>query len=198
MEFCESFKEVNYLYKFVIYGKSKAGKTHFVNRLKLYNDYSKFIDSKINITPTIAIEFITLCIKYKNKKIKIQFWDTSGNPLYVNNIIIKFLKITKVNIFCYDAYDRDSFNYIKNKIAQIKEINNKVICVLIRNKYDSKINANNVNIVSDEEGLEFADKNNLIFRHISCFEKNENGIINLFEFILDKILDKEENNNKKK
>ena len=69
---------------------------------------------------------------------------------------------------------------------------------MIRNKYDSKINEKNVNIVSDEEVLEFADKNNLFFQHISCFEKNEYGIINLFEFILDKILDKEENNNKKK
>ena len=69
---------------------------------------------------------------------------------------------------------------------------------MIRNKYDSKINEKNLNIVSDEEVLEFADKNNLFFQHISCFEKNENGIINLIELILDKIFDKEENNNKNK
>ena len=60
---------------------------------------------------------------------------------------------------------------------------------MIRNKYDSKINEKNVNIISDEERLEFADQNGLIFRHVSCFEKNENGIIDLFELILDKILD---------
>ena len=197
MEFCGSFKENNYSYKFVIYGRSKAGKTHLASRVNLYNDYSKFIDSKKNIRYTIGLDFTMFYIKYKNKKIKIQFYDTSGHHLY-ENIISEYFKGAEAVIFCYDANDRNSFNYIENKISQMKKINNKAICVLIRNKYDSKINEKNVNIISDEEGLEFADKNNLFFQHISCFEKNENGIINLFEFILDKILDKEENNDEKK
>ena len=197
MEFIENLKEYNYLYKFVIYGKSKTGKTHLANRLKLYNDYSKFIDSKEKIRYTIGIDFTIFCIRYKNKTIKIQLWDTSGAPIY-ESIITRYFKGTQAILLCYDAYDRDSFNYIKNKISQIQQTNNKAICVLIRNKYDSKINEKNVNIVSDEEVLEFADKNNLFFQHISCFEKNENGIINLIELILDKIFDKEENNNKNK
>ena len=197
MEFIENLKEYNYLYKFAIYGKSKTGKTHLANRLKLYNDYSKFIDSKEKIRYTIGIDFTIFCIRYKNKTIKIQLWDTSGAPKY-ESIITSYFRGTQAIILCYDAYERDSFNYIKNKISQIQQTNNKAICVLIRNKYDSKINENNVNIVSDEEVLEFADKNNLFFQHISCFEKNGNGIINLIELILDKIFDKEENNNKNK
>ena len=197
MEFIENLKEYNYLYKFAIYGKSKTGKTHLANRLKLYNDYSKFIDSKEKIRYTIGIDFTIFCIRYKNKTIKIQLWDTSGAPIY-ESIITSYFKGTQAIILCYDAYERDSFNYIKNKISQIQQTNNKAICVLIRNKYDSKINENNVNIVSDEEVLEFADKNSLFFQHISCFEKNGNGIISLIELILDKIFDKEENNNKNK
>ena len=120
MEFFEGLKEHNYLYKFVIYGRSKAGKTHLASRLKLYNDYSKFIDSKINIRPTIGIDFIILCIKYKNKKIKIQLWDTLGDPLY-ENIISGYFLGTQAVIFYYDANNRDSFNYIKNKISQKKK-----------------------------------------------------------------------------
>ena len=197
MEFIEGLGEYNCLYKFAIYGKSKTGKTHLANRLKLYNDYSKFIDNKEKIRPTIGVDISILCIRYKNKTIKIQLWDTSGAPIY-ENIITSYFRGTQAIILCYDAYERDSFNYIKNKISLIQQTNNKAICVLIRNKYDSKINENNVNIVSDEEVLEFADKNNLFFQHISCFEKNGNGIINLIELILDKILDKEENNNKNK
>ena len=197
MEFIENLKEYNYLYKFAIYGKSQTGKTHLANRLKLYNDYSKFIDIKEKIRYTTGIDFTILCIRYKNKIIKTQLWDTSGVPIY-ESIITRYFKGTQAILLCYDAYERDSFNYIKNKFSQIKQTNNKAICVLIRNKYDSKINENNVNIVSDEEVLEFADKNNLFFQHISCFEKNGNGIINLIELILDKIFDKEENNNKNK
>ena len=197
MEFIEGLGEYNCLYKFAIYGKSKTGKTHLANRLKLYNDYSKFIDCKEKIRYTTGIDYTIFCIKYKNKIIKIQLWDTSGVPIY-ESIITRYFKGTQAIILCYDAYERDSFNYIKNKISQIQQTNNNAICVLIRNKYDSKINEKNVNIVSDEEVLEFADKNNLFFQHISCFEKNGNGIINLIELILDKIFDKEENNNKNK
>ena len=94
-------------------------------------------------------------------------------------------------ILCYDAYNRDSFNYIKNKYSEIKNQYKNSICALIRNKYDIKANKDNNNIVSDEEALEFADANNIIFRHISSIEKYENGIIKLFELILDKVLDEE-------
>ena len=72
MEFIENLNEYNYLYRFAIYGKSTTGKTHLANRLKLYNDYSKFIDCKEKIRITTGIDFTIFCIKYKNKIIKIQ------------------------------------------------------------------------------------------------------------------------------
>ena len=61
--------------------------------------------------------------------------------------------------------------------------NKKQICFLIRSKYDLNLNLEKNEIVSDEEALEFADKNNFIFTHISSFEKYGNGIDNLFDII---------------
>ena len=66
---------------------------------------------------------------------------------------------------------------------------------MVRNKYDKKIDEDNIHndIVSDEEALEFAEENNIIFSHISSVIKNETGIKRLFELILDKILSLENN-----
>ena len=66
--------------------------------------------------------------------------------------------------------------------------NKKQIYFLIRSKYELNLNSQNDEIVSDEEALEFADKNNLIFAHISSFENYGNGIDNLFDLILKEII----------
>ncbi len=66
----------------------------------------------------------------------------------------------------------------------------KQIIILVRNKYDleiskeSKIN----DFVSDEETLEFADKNNIKFAHVSSIDKYENGIKELLALVLNQIL----------
>ena len=190
MEFIEEINEFDFLFYFMILGSSNTGKTYLANRIHFYKDYSNFIDCQKDIQPTLDIDFKLFRIKYKNKSIKIQFWDSSGDDRF-ENYINAYMRGSNVFILCYDAYIRDSFNYIKNKYSQIKNESNNSIYVLIRNKYDIKANKDNNNIVSDEEALEFADANNIIFRHISNIERNENGIIKLFELILDKVLDEE-------
>ena len=192
MEFIEERNDYDFLFKFMILGGSYTGKAYLANRLHFYKDYSKFIDWQKDIEPTIDVDFKLLYIKYKNNSIKITFWDSSGaGDVHSEIIVSSYMRGSNAFILCYDAYNRDSFNYIKNKYSEIKNDSNNSICVLIRNKYDIKANKDNNNIVSDEEALEFADANNIIFRHISSIEKYENGIIKLFELILDKVLDEE-------
>ena len=190
MEFKKDAIKYDYLFKFMILGASNTGKSYLTNRIYLYDDYSEFINSKNNIMHTIGVDFKILIIKYKNKTIKIQFWDTSGNNRF-EHIASSFMRGCSSFLLCYDAYNKDSFNYIKNKYFEIKSIYNNAVYVLIRNKYDLKINKDNKDIVLDEEALEFADNNNIIFAHVSSIEKYEIGIIKIFELILDKIIDKE-------
>ena len=52
-------------------------------------------------------------------------------------------------------------------------------------------NINNENIVSDEEALEYADKQKLFFSHLSNFVKYETGINQIFELILKEYLKRE-------
>ena len=193
MEFIEERNDYDFLFKFMILGGSYIGKTYLANRLHFYKDYSKFIDCQKDIQPTLGVEVKTFPIKYKNSSIKIQFWDLSGD-VRCEKFVSSYIRGSNALILCYDSYNRDSFKYIKNKYSEIKNQNKNSIYVLIRNKYDIKANKDNKNIVSDEEALEFADANNIIFRHISSIERNENGIIKLFELILDKVLDEEKKN----
>ena len=192
MEFIEGPNDDDFLFYFMLLGKSNTGKTYLANRIHFYKDYSTFIECQKYIQPSLAIAFDIFKIKYKNKSIKIKFLDTTEG-VRLKSLLSIYIKKCYAFILCYDAYNRDSFNYIKNKYSEIKNDSNNSISVLIRNKYDIKANKDNNNIVSDEEALEFADANNIIFRHISSIEKYENGIIKLFELILDKFLDKEKN-----
>ena len=96
-------------------------------------------------------------------------------------IIIKIEIIIIILIF-YDALDKSSFEKAKSLVMKYL-YNKKQISFLIRSKYDLSLNSENNEIVSDEEALEFADKNNLIFTHISPFEKYGTGLDDLFDII---------------
>ena len=63
---------------------------------------------------------------------------------------------------------------------------------LIRNKYDNTYR----NEISDEEALEFADENNMLFFHLSLHEKNETGVKELFETILNEYFRRKEKEKK--
>ena len=194
MEFLEDLGTYNFLFKFMILGISDTGKTFLTERIKLFNNFSEYIKKVGAITPTIGVDFKILNINYKNQLFKIQFWDTSGSERF-KDTVAGFMRGCKAFLLCYDAFNRDSFNHIIKQYKELKNYYKKAIYVLVRNKYDKKIDEDNIHndIVSDEEALEFAEENNIIFSHISSVIKNETGIKRLFELILDKILSLENN-----
>ena len=66
---------------------------------------------------------------------------------------------------------------------------NKAIFFMVRSQYDLKNKpSDNSDIVSDEEVLEFVNKNKMNFAHISNIEKYETGIDNLFDNIISEFL----------
>ena len=70
----------------------------------------------------------------------------------------------------YNANNKKSFEYAKQLCCEKKNNNN--IIILIRSKYDINITVKNGEFVSDEEALEFADKNNIFFLNLSNSEKH--------------------------
>ena len=66
------------------------------------------------------------------------------------------------------------------------------IFILVANKYDLCLESkDNDNIIPDEEAIEFAEANNILFAHLSLKEKYSNGIKELFDKALKEFFKKE-------
>ena len=177
----------DYLIKIAFAGESKIGKTKLLERSKKDYNYSKFKKEKENYLQTIGIDFSVTFINFNDKNIKLQIWDTSGDERY-NRIMTRFFRDSFAILLFYDALDRKSFEKVK-KIYEENHINIKdKLFILIGNKYELNLKPEEEckDFVSDEEALEFSDKNNIYFFHMNAFEKyeSESGINNIIELIL--------------
>ena len=192
MEFLDNTK--NYyneiIIKIVIVGKIETGKSFFSIRMDSKN-YLEFKGMDLTYNPTIGFEYFCKKVKVKNKIFKIHIWNTCGGEIY-KGIITGFYGNANLFLIFYDAFDRNSFDIAKSYLEDIKTYSNEnQIGVLVRCKYENKLNfINNENIVTDEEALEYADKNDLYFFHIAIYEKYETGINELIEFILNQYIKK--------
>ena len=175
----------DYLIKIVFAGESKTGKTKLFERTKKNFNYSKFKKEKENYLQTIGVDFSGTLINFNDKSIRLQIWDTSGDERF-KTMITQYFKGSFAILLFYDALDRKSFEKVK-KIYEENHINIKdKLFILTGNKYDLNLKPEEEckDFVSDEEALEFSDKNNIYFFHMNVFEKYESGINNIIEFIL--------------
>ena len=79
-------------------------------------------------------------------------------------------------------------NFYLNQL-KIKNNNKNCIYVLISNIYDLNFSSNEKeDIISEEEILEFAEENNLIFAHLSILEKYSQGVNELFQKVFKEYL----------
>ena len=131
---------------------------------------------------TIGIDFFVTSFKFNNKMYKFKIWDTAGLERFSTTNKVYYRGANSIFIF-YDALDRQSFEEAKNYYEIALKFNDKAIYCLIRKKYDLN-SKESKGIVSDEEALKFEDKNNLIFAHLSSFEKNIDGINDIFENLI--------------
>ena len=190
MNFIKDTHDYNYLIKILILGKGSIGKTIFLNRIKVIDNYKSF--KKIlpnNYLATIGVDFYIIIIKFNNKIFKFQMWDAAGQERF-STITNNYYKWKNSILIFYDAFDKESFKKAKIYYEEAFQMNDKAIYFLIRCKYDLSSNSEENDFISDEEALQFADKNNIIFAHISSFEKNENGINEIFEIILKEYIKK--------
>ena len=172
--------EISIHLKIVLLGKDKTGKTKFNERLIVINDYCNFNKSKL-YRPTIGGTYSSKIVKFRDKIFKLDIWDTSGQERFkmLNRV---FYKESDVILLFYDSFNKQSFEEIKEFYKDCRLHNENCKYIVIRDKYDLKLE--NKEYVSDEEVLEFADKRNIFFVHMSPYEKYETGIDDLIYLLL--------------
>ena len=116
------------------------------------------------------------------KRIKLQIWDTAGQDRF-RAITKNYYKGANGIILIYDVTNIETFENVKNWIAQIKEeANSNVIIYLAGNKID--VEEEN-KVVKTEDGQKIADELNIKFYETSA--KNGINVNEIFEDLVKKI-----------
>ena len=164
------------VYKVLLLGDSTVGKTCFLLR---YCDKT-FQEAHLS---TIGLDYRLKSMTLANgKHIKLQIWDTAGQDRF-RAITKNYQKGANGIILIYDVTNIQSFENVKNWIAQIKEeANPNAIIYLAGNKID--VNESQ-KAVKTEDGKKIADELTIKFYETSA--KNGINVNEIFEDLVEKI-----------
>ena len=136
---------------------------------------------------TIGTEFMAKNIAIKGRNVRIQIWDTAGEEAY-RSITRSYYKSSACVFIVYDISDRKTFDDVDLWLKDCREICFKNVQIyLIGNKSDLKDKRQ----VTEEEGKNFAEENNLLFFETSA--KDGNNIQEIFLESATLLVDKIEN-----
>ena len=152
--------------KIILIGDVSVGKTSIINCLL----GQKFSDE---YEPSIGIDFFSKNIKYKNKIIKLQIWDSAGQEKF-KSLIPNYIRGASLIFLVYDISNKKTFNNLNNWIDFINSYEQTII-VICGNKIDLELE--NKREVSYEEGKKFSDEKKMNFFEISA--KTEKNILKM-------------------
>ena len=167
-------KDPEVVLKLLLLGDSLVGKTSIL--VKYIND--KFDSSSIS---TIGVDYMDKIIDYKNIKIKLQIWDTSGQEKF-RSITKNFYRNTDGLFVVFDLTKKESYDHVKIWINDAKSHNESIKPILLGNKSD----LSDERKVGNETATNFANKNNL--KYLETSAKNGNNINEAFDAIVDLLL----------
>ena len=114
------------------------------------------------------------------KQYNVQLWDTAGQEIFKSTTATYFRNRHCI-IFMYDITSRESFDHVEDWMKIYNEIKNedkKTLLLLVGTKRDLI----NERIVTENEGMNFADAHDLPF--FECSSKEGYNIDSVIEFIV--------------
>ena len=125
----EDYPTYDYSFKIIVIGNSGVGKSS----LSIQAARHTFAD---NYFATVGVEFFTMNIKYDNKVIKLQIWDTCGQEIY-RSLISNFYRNSSLAVIVFSITDHASFDSIDQWLKELKSNSSPDIKIfLIGNKVD--------------------------------------------------------------
>ena len=175
-------KDYDYIFKIVLIGDTCVGKSCILVR---FSD-DVFVE---NYVTTIGVDFRFKTMIVKNKIAKIQIWDTAGQERY-RSITTAYYRGAAAIIICCDSTNKESFYNINNWIDEISKYTDKDVDKLILiNKCDLVEERQ----IDKNEIAKFEKENGIKIMEVSA--KTGNGIDKAFEYIIEKLIDKNEKKN---
>ena len=165
--------------KILIVGDSGVGKTNFILRF-LNNEFNQ------NYMSTAGIDLKSGSIIIKNKKIRIQIWDTAGQEKYKAITKNLFLKVMGA-LIVYDITNENSFYNLQSWVSMVKEECGKHMqIVIVGNKSD----LDSKRAISKEEVLNYAKEQKV--EYIETSSKTGENIIKAITLLSEQILENSE------
>ena len=151
--------------KLILIGDVAVGKTSIINSFL----GQKFSDE---YEPSIGVDFFSKTIKYKDKLIKLQIWDSAGQEKF-KSLIPNYIRGASLVILVYDISNKKSFYNLNSWIEFINTYENTNI-IICGNKIDLKDKRE----VSYEEGKKFSEEKKMDFFEVSA--KEETNLLKMF------------------
>ena len=167
----ESKEDSQISIKLLVLGDSAVGKTSILIRY-VENSFDECCIS------TLGVDYKVKYIKYKNTKIKLQLWDTSGEEKY-RSISTNLIRNTQGLLIVFDLTNEDSFQNIKDWINAADDYNPNLKKILIGNKLDLEDERK----VNNEALINFANNKNIKFFETSA--KDGTNIEEAFKALVD-------------
>ena len=165
--------------KILIVGDSGVGKTNFILRF-LNNEFNQ------NYMSTAGIDLKSGSIIIKNKKIRIQIWDTAGQEKYKAITKNLFLKVMGA-LIVYDITNENSFYNLQSWVSMVKEECGKHMqIVIVGNKSD----LDSKRAISKEEVLNYVKEQKV--EYIETSSKTGENIIKAITLLSEQILENSE------
>ena len=144
--------------KVIVIGDTCVGKTNFIFRF-VENRFS------LNYVSTVGFDYRSkiITLPKSKKKVKLQIWDTAGQKRYNSVNKNLFQKVQGV-IIMYDITNRASFENINKWLYLLSQNVSDKAKILVGSKLDL---SEEKRIVTEEEGQNLADKNNMPFYETS-------------------------------
>jgi len=170
-------EEVDFLLKLVLVGDSGVGKTNLLNRFSK----NRFDPNSRN---TIGVDFCAVDLQIKDKKVRVQFWDTAGQEKY-RAISSAYYKNAHGAIIVYDITSRETFENVDNWINELKEHCDKnVKVVIVGNKNDLTEERQVLTV----DGQKLAKKRGFYFFETSAKVDEQNTVHKAFTRVIEEII----------
>ena len=180
-----SSKRIDASCKILILGESKVGKSSILNRFteKTYAE---------TLPPTLGIDYKITKMNVSGFDLKMQIWDTAGQERF-RSITESFYKGCQAVLLVFDLSDRETFNKIKNWLANINEkAGTGVLIVLLGNKCDL-VSKSEIELVNQEEIDCLVNALNI--KYFATSAKEDINIHEAFYYIAKIIIEKEKESN---
>ncbi len=175
----EQESDFDYTIKLLVVGDSSVGKTNFI---------TMFIENKFNQTymTTSGMDLKTSSIVVKNKKIRVQLWDTAGQEKYRAITKNLFLKVQGA-LVVYDITNDNSFTNLKTWVKSIKEECGKSMQMII---VGNKCDLDDERVIEKEKALEYAEEEKV--EYIETSSKTGENVQKAISQLCEKVLENNE------